>query len=135
MSDPKPRKNPEEIRRKVMEDPTTAEIAEALEMPLEKYVEGVVRFAMNPAALPEYQSMSNQEIQNRFGITPMTNEQILKLFDSEVEQATIMEKTDYTAPKAKPIAMPELETSKAEADPRLKAELDKKLSGNKGEKA
>jgi len=135
MSDPKPRKNPEEIRRKVLEDPTTAEIAAALEIPLEKYVEGVVRFAMNPAALPEYQAMSDQEIQKRFGITPMTNEQIIKLFDSEVEQATIMEKTDFSNPKAKLVATPELERPQATVDPKLKAELDKKLGGNKGEKA
>jgi hypothetical protein len=131
---PAKKKDPEEIRQKVLADPNTEKIAAKLGVSLERYVAGVVRFAMNPTMLPEFQTMAPQEIERRYG-APMNRDQILTLFRSEMEQALIAEKTDYRDAKRQLVALPTppMVETRTE-DPKLKEELAKQLLGTKPDK-
>lgn len=136
-TDGKPPKNPLEIRKKVLADPNTAQIAEKLGVPLEEYVEGVVHFAMNPQELPEYVGVTDEVLKEKFGLPPTPKDaEIIAIFDREVEFATVAEKTDYRDPKQKLVDLPEAPSAETRTeDAKLKEDLQKQLLGKKGGKA
>ena len=128
-------KDAAEIEAKVRADPYTAQIAETLKVDLEEYIAGVVKFAMNPELKPTYLGMTNEVMEQQFGLKPMKMDQMLKLFDQEVEVATIADKTDFTDPKGKLVSMPSTKDGTIETeDPKLKEELRKQMLGNKARK-
>jgi hypothetical protein len=133
----KPPKSPLEIRKKVLADPNTAQIAEKLGVPLEEYVEGVVHFAMNPQELPEYVGVTDEVLKEKFGLGPTPKDaEIIAIFDREVEYATVAEKTDYRDPKQKLVELPEAPSAETRTeDAKLKEDLQKQLLGKKGGKA
>jgi len=128
-------KDPEAIRKAVLADPNTAEIAKALGVPLEEYVAGVVVYAMNPEAKPEYLGVTDQVMKERFGLTPMTEQEIIAKFDREVAIATIATKTDFTAHEKELVDLSaDQPAPDAPEDAKLKEELRKKLLGEKSDK-
>jgi hypothetical protein len=128
-------KDPEAIRQAVLADPNTALIAKALGVPLDEYVEGVVVFAMNPEAKPEYVGVTDEVMKERFGLTPMKEQEIISLFDRNVEIATIATKTDFTASEKKKVDLSANRAAPAAPeDPKLKEELKKQLLGQKSNK-
>lgn len=134
----KPPKDPLEIRKKVLADPNTAQIAETLGVSLEEYVEGVVHFAMNPQELPEYVVASDKILEEQYGLPPTPKaDELIALFDRELEYATISEKTDYRGAKQVLVELPEAAPSEETRpeDPKLKEDLKKQLLGKKGGKA
>jgi hypothetical protein len=133
----KPPKNPLEIRKKVLADPNTAQIAQKLGVPLEEYVEGVVHFAMNPQELPEYVGVTDEVLKEKFGLPPTPKDaEIIAIFDREVEYATVAEKTDYRDAKQKLVDLPEAPSAETRTeDAKLKEDLQKQLLGKKGGKA
>jgi hypothetical protein len=133
----KPPKNPLEIRKKVLADPNTAQIAQKLGVPLEEYVEGVVHFAMNPDELPEYVVVTDEVLKEKFGLeAPPKTDEIIAIFNKEVEYATVSDKTDFTAAKAKPVELSDGPSAQAPGgDAKLQEDLKKQLLGKKGGKA
>lgn len=133
----KAEKNPLEIRKKVLADPNTAKIAQTLGVPLEEYVEGVVHFAMNPEQLPEYVVVTDEVLKEKFGLGPTPKvEEILKTFDTNLELATISNRTDFSGPKAKLVDLPNATDAGTPqgADRALQEDLQKQLMGKKGGK-
>lgn len=131
----KAQKSALEIRKKVLADPNTAKIAEKLGVPLEEYVEGVVHFAMNPEELPEYVVVTDETLQEKFGLGPTPKvAEILRTFDEQVKYATLLDQTDYTAPTAGPVAIPgpTAQPSPDAGDATLAEELRKELRTKKG---
>jgi hypothetical protein len=133
----KPPKSALEIRKKVLADPNTAQIAEKLGVPLEQYVERVVYFAMNPQALPEYLVVSDEVLAEKFGLGPtLKTPEILAIFEREVEYATVAQKTDYRTPKEKLVDLSQAPAAETTIeDTQLKEDLKKQLLGKKGGKA
>lgn len=131
-------KNPLEIRKKVLADPNTAKIAQTLGVPLEEYVEGVVHFAMNPEELPEYVVVTDEVLKEKFGLGPTPKvEEIIRTFDSNLELATVSNKTDFVAPKAKLVDLAsaaDAGTPQEQENAALKEDLEKQLRGKKGGK-
>ncbi len=134
MTDEKGPKNPLEIKKKILADPNTAQIAKALGVDLEEYVEGVVHFVMNPDQKPELLVVTDEVAKERFGLTLPKEAEIIQLFNTELELATVADKTDFQAARAKPVAMDTPESPSGQRnveDPKLKEELKKQLR-NKG---
>ncbi|MBS1152966.1 MAG: hypothetical protein H6Q89_4664 [Myxococcaceae bacterium] len=135
MSDDKGPKNPLEIKKKILADPNTALIAQKLGVDLEEYVEGVLFFAMNPDAKPELVVVTDEVAKERFGITLPKEAEIIQQFNTELELATVADKTDFQAARAKPVQMetPDSPASERNAeDAKLKEELKKQLRGKGG---
>ena len=135
MSEEKGPKNPIELRKKILADPNTALIAEKLGVDLEEYIEGVVFFAMNPEAKPELVVVTDEVAKERFGLTLPKESEIITKFNTELELATISDKTDFQAAKVKPVEMDTPGAPSAERnaeDLKLKEELKKQLRGKGG---
>ena len=135
MSDEKGPKNPLEIKKKILADPNTALIAQKLGQDLEEYVEGVLFFAMNPDAKPELVVVTDEVAKERFGLTLPKESEIIAQFNTELELATIADKTDFQAAKKAPVQMatPEAPSGERNAeDLKLKEELKKQLRGKTG---
>jgi 5-deoxy-D-glucuronate isomerase len=132
MSDEKGPKNPLEIKKKILADPNTAKIAQTLGVDLAEYVEGVVHFVMNPDQKPELVVVTDEVAKERFGLTLPKEGEIIKQFETELELATVADKTDFQAAKVKPMQMETPEAPSAERnaeDLKLKEELKKQLRG------
>jgi hypothetical protein len=135
MSDEKGPKDPLEIKKKILADPNTAKIAETLGVDLQEYVEGVVHFVMNPDQKPELVVVTDDVAKERFGLTLPKEAEIIAKFNTEYELATIADKTDFQAAKAKPVQMETPESPSGERtgeDAKLKEELKKQLRGKGG---
>jgi hypothetical protein len=76
--------------------------------------------------------VTDEEMASRFGVTPMKEQEIISLFDREVEIATIASKTDFTAAEKKKVELTDPRSVPAQAeDPKLAEELKKQLRGKK----
>ncbi len=134
MTDDKGTKDPLEIKKKILADPNTAKIAATLGQDLQEYVEGVLHFVMNPDEKPELVVVTDEVAKERFGLTLPKEAEILAKFNAEYEMATIADKTDFTDPKAKPLAIstPEKPSTEQKVDSKLQEELKKSMRGKGG---
>jgi len=134
---PKPKLTADEVRKIVLDDPNTAKIVEQLGITAEELAEDVAYYATNPGVTPDYQVISDKGLLEKYGIVAPKEQDIVNTFNKELEIHTISEKTDYRDPKEKLVAMPDAPEGKVSdekpADPKLQAELKKKLTG-KGDK-
>lgn len=87
--------DPEALRKKLLDDPTTEQIAKEIGVSLEEYIEQVLHFAMNPEAVPDLYLVEDEDLR-RMGYEPHTADEIGRYILNYVEVATATEKTDFS---------------------------------------
>lgn len=80
--------NAEDMRKQVLEDPRTAEIAANLGVDLEEYVEQVVHFATHPDETPEFRVVKDEVLREE-GFDVPTEEEMDAWFEA-VERGTLV---------------------------------------------
>ena len=124
--------DPEVLRKRILSDPNTAQIAKNLGVPLETYVNQVLHFVLNPNEEPNVYIVEDEALR-KMGYQPPDAEAMGRYI---VEAATVAQaaspQTGFEDEKKKQlVAMPDARagaTPQAE-DPQLKAELDKRRPG------
>ena len=90
---------------------------------------------MNPEAKPELVVVTDEVAKERFGLTLPKEAEIIQTFNTELELATVSDKTDFQAAKARPVEMETPASPSGEQSPedlKLKEELKKQLRGKTG---
>jgi hypothetical protein len=133
---PKLPRTPENVRKKVLEDPNTAQIAKKLGVTLEEYVEQVVHFVMNPKAEPSLYVVEDQDLE-ALGMPPPDEDEMGRYLIEAVQVANAAGATGFTDAKKKLVTLSETPAAQADeehSDPRLKAQLEKELKAGRGRK-
>jgi hypothetical protein len=92
--------DPQALRKKLLDDPTTEQIANELGVSLEEYIEQVLHFAMNPEAVPDLYLVEDEELR-KMGYEPHTADEIGRYLLDYVAVATATEKTDFSETEKK----------------------------------
>lgn len=124
--------DPEVLRKKLLSDPNTAQIAKNLGVPLEAYVNQVLHFVLHPNEEPNLYVVEDEALR-KMGYEPPDADAMGQYI---VEAATVAQaagpRTEFVEEKKKPlVAMPDARAGEAprKDDPQLKAELDKRRTG------
>lgn len=137
MNDQKPviPREPNAIRRALLEDPNTAGIAKSLGVSLEDYIEQVIRFAMNPKAEPIVSVLKPEIIREKGGVVP-DGEAMGKYLVEAVAVAKVAHTTEFADPKAEKVELSGKDTAQPtdKTDAELKAQIDKQLRANRPSK-
>lgn len=127
-------KDPETLRKLVLDDPNTAKIAEKLGVALEEYANQVVQFAMNPDAEPSLYMAEDADLKS-IGWEPPDPAAMGRYLIEAVTVAEASDKTEFSDPKKKLVEMPDAAgAATGTSDPNLKAELEKQLKSDRGRK-
>lgn len=107
--------DPAVLRKKLIDDPTTEQIAKELGVTLEEYVEQVLHFAMNPEAMPDLYLVEDEDLR-KMGYQPHTADEIGRYLLEYVAVASATEKTDFSEAEKKKL---DLGGGAAKAEPAL----------------
>ena len=127
--------DPEVLRKKILSDPNTEQIAKNLGVPLEEYVEQVVHFILNPHEEPNLY-VAEDDALRKLGYEPPDAEAMGKFIIEAVTLAEAATGTtgfvDGSGGKKKPVHLPDAQAAgrvPEQEDPELKAELEKQRVG------
>jgi hypothetical protein len=114
MTEPKkpqgqPPKDPEVIRKKVLSDPNTEQIAKRLGVPLEDYVNQVVHFVLNPNEDPNVYLVEDEDLR-QMGYEPPDPEEMGRfVMNAATEAAAVADatgaKTEFVDAKKEPVKL------------------------------
>jgi hypothetical protein len=125
---PNTKLSPEEIRKKVLADPNTAQIAEKLGVSLDEYVNQVVFFVLNPNAEPSLYVVEDEDLRS-MGVEPSTEDDVGKYLMEAIAiaKAANPSTTEYSDAKKKLVEMPDTPAPNAEKpkDPTLESDVNK----------
>ena len=125
---PNTKLSPEEIRKKVLDDPNTAQIAEKLGVSLDEYVNQVVFFVLNPNAEPSLYVVEDEDLRS-MGEKPSTEDEVGQYLMEAIAiaKAANTSTTEYAEAKKKLVEMPDTPAPSAEKpkDPTLEADVNK----------
>ncbi len=121
--------SPEEIRKKVLADPNTAQIAEKLGVSLDEYVNQVVFFVLNPNAEPSLYVVEDEDLRS-MGEKPSTEDEVGQYLMEAIAiaKAANTSTTEYSEAKKKLVEMPDTPAPSAdtkEKDPTLADDVNK----------
>jgi hypothetical protein len=122
-------KDPKAVRAKLMKDPGVAAVAKTLGVPLEKYVEQVVFYAVNPKAKPSALIVSDEKLKAA-GHAPPTRDALMASLRKALAPLKARQQTTFKdTPKARvdlgTVAKP-AEVA-GDSDPELKAAAEKAI--------
>lgn len=119
-------KNPEAMRKQLMEDPDTQGIAQSLGVELEAYVDQVIHYVMNPGEDPELYTVPDDDLR-AMGLEPPSQEDIGRHIIEGLSASP--DRTDYRAPKKKLINtdLPPSAQSHGKTDRKLEEEVRKQI--------
>jgi hypothetical protein len=137
-----PPKDPEVIRKKVLADPNTAEIAKNLGVSLEEYVNQVVHYVLHPNEDPSVYIVEDEDLR-AMGYEPPSGEEIGRVvMNAANEAAAIAEAkgttTGFVDAKKDPVSLQDPRVSRPggtleSKDPQLKSDLDKQVRTTRGD--
>lgn len=126
-----PTKSPEEMRKKLVEDPNTAKIAEQLKMPLEEYITLVMHYATS-GEKPQFFIVKDEDLR-KMGHEPPDKAKMEKYVVETVATAMAHNGTAFQGEQKKPVSLGEAaKTTEPAANADLKAQLDAELRGKRG---
>jgi hypothetical protein len=117
----------EALRKRILEDPNTAKIAESLEVPLDEYVKQVVHFVLHPTEEPSLYIVEDADLE-AMGTPAPDSEEMGRYILEAVAVAEAADKTEFVEAQKKLVQLPESPapgTGSEQDDPKLKAEADK----------
>ncbi len=126
-------KDPEAMRKQLVEDPNTAKIAEQLKMPVEEYITLVMHYATT-GEKPTFFMVKDEDLR-KMGHEPPDKAKMEKYVVDAVATAVAHHGTAFQGEQKKPVSLgeaPKATEPKANAD--LKAQLDAELRGKRGGK-
>jgi hypothetical protein len=126
--------DPVALKKRLMADPATIEIAKTIKTPLAEYVDQVVHFMMNPQADAQVTVLTDAELKEK-GLTAPDNDAMGKYLIEAVAVSNAANSTGFADKKAEKLSL----TGQVAAteptektDPALKEALDKQLRGLRG---
>lgn len=130
-------KDPEAIRKLVLSDPNTAEIAKKIGVPLEEYVNNVIHFVLNPKADPSIYVVEDDDLRSK-GFEPPDANAIGRFISEAAAVSSAADATEWTDPRGKklvnmdgPKGTPEVPET---TDANLKKDLEKAMRAKRGGK-
>lgn len=118
-------RDPEALRKKILDDPNTARIAEELGVPLEEYVEQVLFYAMNPQAEPQLYVVEDADLR-AMGVEPPDPDAMGKYLIEAVTLAEAHEKTEFIDSKKQLVQLSDNSAQPLpEGNEELKSEVEK----------
>jgi hypothetical protein len=124
--------DPEVLRKKILSDPNTAQIAKNLGVPLEDYVNQVLHFVLNPHEEPNLYVVEDAALRGMGYEPPDADAMGQYIIDAAtVAQAAAPQSGFVDEKKKKLVELPDARAGAAPQaeDPQLKAELDKRRTG------
>ena len=97
------------VRQQLLDDPSTREIAKAFKIPVEKYIEMVLKYAQNPDLEPELTILDEDEIQTHGEVLPTENEVVAwleQVANGEIDILHPQTSTQDVVEKASPSQAP-----------------------------
>lgn len=133
-STPKPAasQDPEVLRKKLLSDPNTVQIAKNLGVPLEDYVKQVLHFVLHPNEEPNLYVVEDEALRAAGYEPPDADAMGQYIIDAAtVAQAAEPQSGFVDEKKKKLVDLPDARAGAApqREDPQLKAELDKRRTG------
>jgi len=126
-------KSPEELRKKLVDDPNTAKIAEQLKMPYEDFITLVIHYATS-GEQPQFFIVKDEDLR-KFGHEPPDREKMQKYIVDAIGVAVAHQGTAFQSEQKKPVDLAAAQQQAApKADADLKAQLDAELRGKRGGK-
>lgn len=129
-------KDPEALRKQLMDDPDTRGIAKNLGVELKAYVDQVVHYVMNPKEEPSFYIVEDEDLR-AMGLEPPDEDAIGRHIIDALAVSNAAGATEFTDPKKKLVSMDNLPQVQAtgKADAKLQEELKKQLRGKRGGKS
>lgn len=96
--------SPEALRAQILANPNTAEIAKAVDMSLDEYVDQVLEYALNPDADPMLLMIKDEDLR-KLGCEVHTLEEMLLYLEESLKLAEINETTDFSSSSPKKLSV------------------------------
>jgi hypothetical protein len=90
-----------QLKKKVLADPNTKKLAETVKMPLEEYVETVMKYLANPSLEPQVYVAEDADLK-RFGYTPPDPQKIAAYINehAEAQEVSMKSKSKFADPNS-----------------------------------
>jgi hypothetical protein len=137
-----PSRDPEAIRKKVLADPNTEQIAKNLGVPLEDYVNQVVHFVLHPNEDPNIYIVEDEDLR-AMGLEPPNAEEMGRFVMNAATEATAIEeakgsRTEFVEARKDPVRLQDPRAASSgetmeSKDPHLKTDLEKQVRTTRGD--
>lgn len=98
----KPKPSPQQLaamRQRLIDDPNTKKIAETVKMPLEKYIESVMKYLANPNLEPQLKIVPDAELRKQ-GVEPPDLKKISAFVKERADAQEISTKSKFADPNS-----------------------------------
>ena len=130
-----PDRSPEALKKKLLDDPNTAKLAETLGLPLEDYVKLVLHYATT-GDQPQFFVVPDEDLR-KLGYEPPDPKAMSAYLVEAVATIFAQEGTAFTDERKGPVSLGELPAQAAPADaadPDLKKQVDAEVLSQRGGK-